>query len=184
MAEMDIAELSLVPAAAAARFSLRLRPAALAVAATGWGAALPVQACRAARHGERTALWLGPDEWLLLAPADRRDRVVTNLSCALAGQAHSLVEVSDRQIGLELRGGRAAEVLNAGCPLDLDLEGFPVGMCTRTLLGKAPIVLWRLDRLRFHIEVWRSFADYAERFLIEAARQSGAALARSWCLPT
>jgi len=46
-----------------------------------------------------------------------------------------------------------------------------VGMCTRTVLGKADIVLWRTGPDSFHVEVWRSFADYVARFLTEAARE-------------
>jgi sarcosine oxidase, subunit gamma len=62
-------------------------------------------------------------------------------------------------------------LLNAGCPLDLDLSAFPVGMCTRTVLAKAEIVLWRTSQDVFHVEVWRSFADYVSRFLAEVARE-------------
>jgi sarcosine oxidase subunit gamma len=42
----------------------------------------------------------------------------------------------------------------------LGLIAFPIGMCTRTLFGKAEIVLWRTGEAQFHIEVWRSFAGY------------------------
>ena len=65
-------------------------------------------------------------------------------------------------------------LLNAGCPLDLDPSAFPVGMCTRTVLAKAEIVLWRTRQDQFHIEVWRSFADYVSSFLAEVARELGA----------
>jgi sarcosine oxidase subunit gamma len=44
-------------------------------------------------------------------------------------------------------------------------------MCTRTILGKADIVLWRTGAESFHVEVWRSFADYVARFLAEASRE-------------
>jgi sarcosine oxidase, subunit gamma len=46
-----------------------------------------------------------------------------------------------------------------------------VGMATRTLLGKAEIVLWRQAVDRFQIDVWRSFAPYVREFLSEAARE-------------
>ena len=85
---------------------------------------------------------------------------------------HSLVDVSQRQIGLELSGANAALALNAGCPLDLGLGAFPVGAATRTMLSKAEIVLWRRETALFHVEVWRSFADYAVSFLAEAARRA------------
>jgi len=44
-------------------------------------------------------------------------------------------------------------------------------MCTRTLFGKAEIVLWRTTPDTFRIEVWRSFAPYVLGSLAEAARE-------------
>ena len=61
-------------------------------------------------------------------------------------------------------------LLAAGCPLELDVAAFPVGMCTRTMLAKVEIVLWRTGPDVFRIEVWRSFAPYVSAFLSEAAR--------------
>jgi sarcosine oxidase subunit gamma len=130
---------------------------------------LPSEACRAARAGGRAALWLGPDEWLLLGPPDEAAAIGQALEDALSGVAHALVDVSHRQTGLVAQGPRAGQLLNAGCPLDLDLAAFPVDMCTRTILGKAEIVLWRTAKDSFHIEVWRSFAPYLAQFLSEAA---------------
>jgi sarcosine oxidase subunit gamma len=125
-------------------------------------------ACRSASAGVRTALWLGPDEQLLLAPLADGDVIARQLRESLGALPHSLVDVSHRQIALEVSGLQAQNVLNAGCPLDLHLESFPVGACTRTVLGKCDIVLWRTGATAFHIEVWRSFAEYASRFLAEA----------------
>jgi sarcosine oxidase subunit gamma len=62
-------------------------------------------------------------------------------------------------------------VLNCGCPLDLDIGAFAVGMCARTVLAKAEIVLWRTAPDRFRIEVWRSFAAYVWGVLEEARRE-------------
>jgi sarcosine oxidase subunit gamma len=41
-------------------------------------------------------------------------------------------------------------------------------MCTRTVLAKAEIVLWRTAPHVFKVEVWRSFAAYVWQFLNEA----------------
>ena len=80
--------------------------------------------------------------------------------------------MSDRQTGIEITGPNAAAALNAGCPLDLDPEAFPVGMCTRTVLAKSEIVLVASTApATFRVEVSRSFAMYAWRFLMEASRE-------------
>ena len=155
---------------AAARFILQGGPAARAAAGGVFGVPLPEAACRANSQGSRAALWLGPDECLLLGEAEGAEALTATLAAALAGIAHSLVDVSHRQVALQISGPRAAAILNSGCPLDLDLAVFPTGMCTRTLLGKAEIVLWRTGAAEFHIEVWRSYADYVSTWMLEAAR--------------
>ena len=73
--------------------------------------------------------------------------------------------------GIVVSGPRATWAINAFCALDLHLSAFPVGMCTRTLFGKAQIILWRLDIDVFRIEVARSFAPYVWDLLEEARRE-------------
>jgi sarcosine oxidase, subunit gamma len=162
--------LGMRPLPAAARYILRGGPAVRLAAEQAFGCAIPPAACRAATGAERAALWLGPDEWLLIGPERAGDATAAELRPALEALPHSLVDVSHRQIALEVSGADAATLLAAGCPLDLDERAFPVGMCTRTMLGKAEIVLWRIAPAVFRIEVWRSFAAYLAAFLEEAAR--------------
>lgn len=133
-----------------------------------FGVELPAIPMRAHVAGARAALWLGPDEWLLLAPESDGATVGATLAETLAGQPASLVDVSHRQVGLIVAGPRAAELLNAGCPLDLDPAAFPIGMCTRTILAKVEIILWRTADDTFRIEVARSFAPYVVELMREA----------------
>ncbi|HEY5019953.1 MAG TPA: sarcosine oxidase subunit gamma family protein [Steroidobacteraceae bacterium] len=153
------------------RLSLRGRPEALTAAGVAFNLKLPDQVCRAAEGDARAALWLGPDEQLLLVQQEVWPEVLAGLVSGLAGTPHSLVDISQRQVALHIGGARAADLLNAGCPLDLHLQAFPVGMCTRTVLAKAPIVLWRTAAEEFHLEVWRSLALYVRRLLGEVARE-------------
>ena len=163
----------LEPLPVAARLVLRggreVRLAAEAAAGVG----IPAQACRAVVQGERAALWLGPDEWLLVAPAAAGAELGSSLERALAPLPHSLVDVGHRQAACALDGPQAAMLLSAGCPLDLDESAFPIGMCTRTVLAKAEVVLWRTAAQTFRLEVARSFVAYVSLFLAEAARASG-----------
>ena len=153
------------------RLSLRGGPEVMSAAGRAFGAELPAQACRSSEGDMRAALWLGPDEQLLLVQESEWAATLRSLEAALAGRAHSLVDVSQRQLALQVRGPRAADLLNAGCPLDLHPTAFPIGMCTRTLLAKAPVVLWRIAADAFHLEVWRSFAPYVQRLLQEVRRE-------------
>jgi sarcosine oxidase subunit gamma len=153
-----------------ARFIFRGGEQAAAAAGAAFGIELPRQPCRAAEAGPHAALWLGPDEWLLIAPHDECGAVQKDIANGLGSVSHALVEVSDRQVAVIVSGADAERLLSAGCPLDLDITAFPVGACTRTVLGKTEIVLWRRTEISFHLEVWRSFAAYLVAFLDEASR--------------
>ena len=150
------------------RLILRGRAAAIEAATAPLGFVLPIQPCRAVTVQHRSALWLGPDEWLILAAPP--DPVAAALAQKLQPHPHSLVDISHRHTAIELHGPAAADVLNAGCPLDLDTTAFPPGMCTRTVLAKSEMILWRVAGENFRLEVTRSFAPYVRHFLLEAAR--------------
>ena len=154
----------------AARYVLRGADAVRRTAAAVLGCSVPGEASRAGAAGERAALWLGPDEWLLITAAHDASALEAALAAALRDLPHSLVDVSHRQCALALSGPTAATLLAAGCPLDLDVRAFPPGMCTRTMLAKAEVVLWRTGTDTFRLEVWRSFAAYVAQFLAEAGR--------------
>jgi sarcosine oxidase, subunit gamma len=154
----------------AARFILQGGQPVREAAGKAFALALPEDACRAHADAERAALWLGPDEQLLLAPAGQASRLQTDLSAALQGLAHSLVDVSQRQSALLVSGPRARDLLASGCPLDLDTGAFPAGMCARTLFAKAEVVLWRRAAQEYHLEVARSFSDYVVEWMREVNR--------------
>lgn len=129
--------------------------------------------CRAVSGAAGALLWMGPDERLLLAPADQHQSLISAIEAATAAQAHSLVDVSHRQVSFEVFGPTATRLLGAQCPLELTLAAFPVDMCTRTVFAKTEIVLWRKAAECFHVEVWRSFAPYMVQLLADIAKESG-----------
>ena len=159
---------SVRPLAPAFRLVLRGGADVMAAAGAVLGLILSTQACRAVVASERAALWLGPDEQLLILPEEEGPNLQGALVAALGDLRHSLVDVSHRQGGFEISGLHAAAMLNTGCPLDLDPFAFPIGMCARTVFGKAEILLWRTAPLTFRLEVWRSFAGYVTGLLAEA----------------
>ena len=162
-----------VAAPFASRWILRGGPEVSLAVGAAFGAPPPLEPLRAATQGPRAALWLGPDEWLLIAE-DEAPELGGALAASLAGLPHALTDVSHRQCAIELSGAGAARLLNAGVPLDLDPEAFPVGMVARTLLLKAEITLWRREPEGFRLEVARSFAPYVAAILTASARDQAA----------
>ena len=151
----------------------RLASAVSGMPVPGPALRLSLLPCRALAQSAWAALWLGPDEQLLVGPSDAGPTMAQRIEAALEGLPHSLVDVSHRQSAIEVRGPRAPTMINTACPLDLDLAAAPVGCCTRTVFAKAEIVLWRQAESCFQLQTWRSFLPYVTGLLGLAAAEQG-----------
>jgi sarcosine oxidase subunit gamma len=142
-----------------ARFSLRIAAEhADEAAAEAFGCDLPRSIGGMTNSVGRFALCLGPDEWLLMAPAKEEEGTARRFASLYAQVPHSLVDIGHRETGIEIEGPAAALALAAACPLDL--ASMPAGTCTRTIFDKAQIVLIKRNDTSYRIEVWRSFAPH------------------------
>lgn len=172
--------LRLVAAEPLRSFSLRGVRAALAPLARLIDLSLPAEIGGVVRVEARAALMLGPDEWLLTGPEqdpwweDFRARAEASLRGEGERAKGAVFEVSHHYAALRAEGAHVADLLNAGCPLDLDPAAFLPGRATRTLFGKIGILLWRETEQRFTLMVARSYARALAELLREAARGLGA----------
>jgi sarcosine oxidase subunit gamma len=134
------------------------------------GFALPVIPNTVAAKGGRRALWLGPDEWLVVGPDGQREAIEQTLRSGLNGG--SIVDVSANRTLLEIRGSKARGLLAHGVAIDLDARSFGPGYCAQTLLAKAQVIIERIDDdLAFHLYVRSSFASYLADWLLDAAAE-------------
>jgi len=157
----------LKPMPAFTRISLRVGSGQIAAVNKVLSMSLPSKPKTSQKKANRTAMWLGPDEWLIL---DETSSNLSDLPSKLTSQLGSAVDISHRNTAINVSGINAVDALNAGCPQELSLEKFPVGTCSRTVLGKSEIILLRLAPDEFHVECWRSFSDYVWKFLVDAAK--------------
>ena len=112
-------------------------------------------------------LWLGPDEWLLVAQADTAGSLSADLNETLAGEHHSLVDVSAARAVVDLTGLGALELLSKGCGLDLHPRSWGPGDCAQTLLARVPVILQqRAEATRIFVRP--SFGDYLVDWLLDA----------------
>lgn len=138
------------------------------------GVQLPLTPNTTTATDDLTAIWLGPDEWLLLADHDQSDALAADLQAALAGHFASIVDISAGQAVIRLCGSSALDVLARGCALDLDPSLFPPGACAQTLLARAQVLLLAVDAApTFDIVVRRSFAPYVAAWLEDSCCQFG-----------
>jgi sarcosine oxidase subunit gamma len=107
-------------------------------------------------------LWMGPDEYLVLAGPGRQ----AELEAALRDEgAAAVTDVSAQRTVFRLTGAHAADVLAHGCSIDLEVS--PPGTCVQTLLARTGIVLVVREE-GFTILVRQSFSDYFTAWLADA----------------
>jgi len=107
----DVASVSVTLAENATRVSLRAKDDAVGELSNALGLVLPMKPKTTASSGYRTALWLGPDEWLIIDNAN--SSVVADL--AKVKVLHSVVDISHRNVGIIVAGKGADAVVNGGC---------------------------------------------------------------------
>ena len=132
------------------------------------GSSLPTEPNTVTGDSSRAALWLGPDEWLVVGPPGSEIALETDLRATGA----TVVDVSANRTTLELRGPRARELLEFGCPIDLHPRVFGPGRCAQTLLGRANVLIWFVaddPEPVYRLLVRPSFAAYVAAWLADAA---------------
>ena len=141
------------------------------------GFRLPTEPNTTAGKGGLLALWLGPDEWLVVTPPDAQTPLAQSLEAALEGMHAAVTDVTGGQTVITLSGPRARDVLAKGCPLDLHPSVLRPGDCAQTLLAKANVIIRCVDDSpSYELTVRRSFADYAALWLQDAAQEYGCAV--------
>lgn len=152
--------------------SVRAEPGSGAFARLGerLGTGLPETCGPVTSSGGHSALWLGPDEWLVVSETDGGE-LVAQLIDALAGDRGSVVDVSANRTTLEVSGPGAREALEKGCPVDLHPRSFLPGTAVSTTLGRVPVLLWQTEETTYRLLPRSSFADYVARWLIDAVAE-------------
>lgn len=149
----------------------------LSAVRTAAGVELPVEPNTTRRAGSLTALWLGPDEWLLTAPAGEERVLVPAIRAALGDRHAAVVDLTESRTVIAVSGAPTRDLLAKGCTLDLHPRAFKVGACAQSGLARAGALLHLVDETpTFEITILRSFADYMWVWLADAAREYGVAL--------
>ena len=110
----------------------------------------------------RRALWLGPDEWLVVSSQPLREQSVAG---------GTVTDVSHGRAVVRLWGPDVREVLAKGCPLDLHPRSFGVGRCAQTAIARIPVILDHVARDVFELYCPRSYAGSFWHWLIEACTE-------------
>lgn len=121
--------------------------------------------------GDMKALWLSPDQWLILCPGDKAQALTEQLTTTLK-TIHSLaVNVSDMRAIIRLEGEHARTTVMKGTSIDLMHDDYPAGTIRRMKFAEVGALLHIVEQDVIDVYVFRSYADYAWAFLLKAARK-------------
>ena len=139
-------------------------------AASALGLPLPAKPCTLTRSGDVKALWLSPDEWMIVCPRARLAPLVRGLGQALGGIRSQVVDNSGGYTEIVVQGRNATDVISHASVYDLHRLG--AGRVVGTTFGTSAVYMYR-EGDGVVLLVRRSFADYVWRFLVRAAEPYG-----------
>ncbi len=118
--------------------------------------------------------WLGPDEWLIISPLDRADRVEAGLRAQMDTKFATLVKLGSAQTIFRVSGNRARDFLSRGIAIDLDPVSFHTNSCAQTVLAHINVLVLNQSQAEpaLDIVVRRSYADHLWRWLLDVGAEA------------
>ncbi len=117
--------------------------------------------------GDRVrAIWIGPDEWLIVGATAAIPMIE---AAAVDAAAVSCVSVGDGRCLIDVMGANAAELIAKAVPIDLHPRAFPANSSAMTLFAQVNVIIDRrpgLDGFRLIFDV--SFRGYLQRWFYDA----------------
>jgi len=124
--------------------------------------------------GDTGALWMSPDEMLLLCPYEGARAMADELAEKVK-DAHALVvNVSDARTVFRLKGSMLREVIAKLAPADMSPGVFEPGELRRTRLAQVAAAFWMDDARTARVVCFRSVAGYVFGLLSTSADDASA----------
>ncbi len=125
-------------------------------------------------HENILCSWLGPDEWLVVAPLDQSNSVELAVRENLTGLFATLTKLGSAQTIIRVSGLHAIAFLSRGIAIDLDPSGFKPGQCVQTIMAHTNVTVLNHSQEEsiFDLIVRRSFADHLWRWLLDVGQEA------------
>ena len=134
------------------------------------GLDLPTEPNRVAMGKDWKALWLAPDEWLIVGTKDTGN-LVAALEDKLVGQHIAINDLSANRTIFALEGPYSHQVLMKSSEVDFHPRVFAPGDCVQTLIAKSQAIVEQVAPETFHIYVRASFSRYVGGWLAGALEE-------------
>ena len=127
---------------------------------------LPTEANTSTTSDKLTAIWLSPDEWMVVSNElvskdtnkyELQEMLFNSISKTTLG---AVVDVTDQFVQLELKGENIYEIFSAGSPFNFNEFKEKKGSTTQTVLNHVDVILHHKDENIVNMFVRRSFAEH------------------------
>ena len=137
------------------------------------GCTFPPAANKFTTAGERHAVWLGPDEFIIICEAGKDEELASAIHTSFGSLNAAVTNITDALAAFYLKGAAVRQVLAKGCALDLHHSSFTSDDAAQTLLSHAAVTVMALADDEFIVICRTSFASYLHDWFLDAALEYG-----------
>ena len=136
---------------------------------------LPTEANTSTTSDKLTAIWLSPDEWMIVSNElvnkdnnkyELYEILFNSISKTNLG---AVIDVTDQFVQLELKGKNIYEIFSAGCPFNFNEFKEKIGATTQTVLNHIDVILHHKEENVVNLFVRRSFAEHLWSWIEDSA---------------
>jgi len=136
---------------------------------------LPIEANTSTSGETLTALWLSPDEWMLVSnnavsegsnTYDVEDNLINNISKFNLG---AVTDVSDQFVMINIKGSKIFDLFATGSPFNFNEFKKKKGSVVQTILSHIDVIIHLTEINEVNLLVRRSFSEHLHSWLNDSA---------------
>ncbi len=136
---------------------------------------LPTEANTSTTSDKLTAIWLSPDEWMIISnelenkDTNKYELIELLFNSISKTNLGAVIDVTDQFVQLELKGGNIYEIFSAGSPFNFNEFKEKIGSTTQTVLNHTDVIILNKDENIVNLFVRRSFAEHLFNWIKDSA---------------
>jgi len=136
---------------------------------------LPTEANTSTTSDKLTAIWLSPDEWMIVSnelvnkDTNKYELYEILFNSISKTNLGAVIDVTDQFVQLELKGKNIYEIFSAGCPFNFNEFKEKIGSTTQTVLNHIDVILHHKEENVVNLFVRRSFAEHLWSWIEDSA---------------
>jgi sarcosine oxidase subunit gamma len=136
---------------------------------------LPTEASTSTSGEALTALWLSPDEWMLLSNKvvsedtniyEVEDNLINNITKANLG---AVTDVSDQFVMINIKGSKVFDLFATGSPFNFNEFKNKKGSVIQTILSHIDVIIHLTEINEVNLLVRRSFSEHLYSWINDSA---------------